>query len=47
MTGLPPGEFSLISLGTKIPGQVTQIANNRAKSRYFSTAVLSIEIIVD
>jgi hypothetical protein len=23
MTGLPPGEFSLISPGTKIPGQVT------------------------
>jgi hypothetical protein len=22
MTGLPPGEFSLISPGTKIPGQV-------------------------
>jgi len=25
MTGLPPGEFSLISPGTKIPGQVTEI----------------------
>jgi hypothetical protein len=24
MTGLPPGEFSLISPGTKIPGQVNQ-----------------------
>jgi len=24
MTGLPPGEFSLISPGTKIPGQVTR-----------------------
>jgi hypothetical protein len=24
MTGLPPGEFSLISPGTKIPGQVTE-----------------------
>jgi hypothetical protein len=23
MTGLPPGEFSLTSPGTKIPGQVT------------------------
>jgi hypothetical protein len=23
MTGLPPGEFSLISPGTKKPGQVT------------------------
>src|SRR5271169_2915894 len=25
MTGLPPGEFSLISPGTKIPGQVTSV----------------------
>jgi hypothetical protein len=24
VTGLPPGEFSLISPGTKIPGQVNQ-----------------------
>jgi len=24
MTGLPPGEFSLISPGTKIPGQVSE-----------------------
>jgi hypothetical protein len=26
MTGLPPGEFSLISPGTKIPGQVRPIS---------------------
>jgi hypothetical protein len=25
MTGLPPGEFSLISSGTKIPGQINDM----------------------
>jgi hypothetical protein len=29
MTGLPPGEFSLTSPGTKIPGQVTPQSDSR------------------
>jgi hypothetical protein len=35
MTGLPPGEFSLISPGTKNPGQVTPITVNVATPLVF------------
>src|SRR5579863_6662219 len=44
MTGLPPSEFSLISPGTKIPGQVRWVVGRHdlpcAQIRFLNTAVV-------